>query len=61
MPPPSVGVQQEYNKFVWHNKFVVPRLSPKVLRHTVAEELRRRGIPDWEVSGQSGHKKGEDQ
>jgi integrase len=31
--------------------------APKVLRHTVATELRRRGVPDWEVSGQIGHKK----
>jgi integrase len=29
---------------------------PKVLRHTVATELRRRGVPGWEVSGQIGHK-----
>jgi integrase len=31
--------------------------APKVLRHTVATELRRRGVPHWEVSGQIGHKK----
>lgn len=31
--------------------------TPKVLRHTVATELRRRGVPHWEVSGQIGHKK----
>jgi integrase len=29
--------------------------SPKVLRHTVATELRRRGVPGWEVSGLLGH------
>ena len=33
--------------------------APKVLRHTVASELRRRGVPGWEVSGLIGHKKGE--
>ena len=32
--------------------------APKVLRHTVASELRRRGVPGWEVSGQLGHKTG---
>lgn len=32
---------------------------PKVLRHTVATELRRRGVPGWEVSGLLGHTKGE--
>ena len=32
--------------------------TPKVLRHTVATELRRRGVPQWDVSGQIGHKKG---
>ena len=31
--------------------------APKVLRHTVATELRRRGVPDWEASGLIGHKK----
>ena len=33
--------------------------APKVLRHTVASELRKRGVPGWEVSGLIGHKKGE--
>lgn len=32
---------------------------PKVLRHTVATELRRRGVAGWEVSGLLGHTKGE--
>ena len=32
--------------------------APKVLRHTVATELRRRGVPDWEASGMLGHRKG---
>jgi integrase len=31
--------------------------APKVLRHTVATELRRRGVPDWEAAGQLGHRK----
>jgi len=33
--------------------------APKVLRHTVASELRRRGVPGWEVSGLIGHKRGD--
>ncbi|WP_333679943.1 site-specific integrase, partial [Dyella sp.] len=31
--------------------------APKVIRHTVATEMRRRGVPSWEVSGQIGHKR----
>ena len=31
----------------------------RILRHTVGTELRRRGVPGWEVSGLLGHKKGE--
>lgn len=33
--------------------------APKILRHTVGTELRRRGVPGWDLSGQLGHKKGE--
>ncbi len=48
-------------KKTWANVRVAAGLpewfTPKVLRHTVATELRRRGVPDWEVSGQIGHKK----
>lgn len=29
--------------------------APKVLRHTVASELRRRGVPKWDVAGLLGH------
>ena len=32
---------------------------PKVLRHTVATELRRRGVSGWEVSALLGHTKGD--
>ena len=31
--------------------------SPYSLRHTMATELRRRGVPEWEVSGMLGHKR----
>nr|WP_294979199.1 tyrosine-type recombinase/integrase [uncultured Pseudomonas sp.] len=33
--------------------------SPRVLRHTVGTELRRRGVPGWDISGQLGHVRGE--
>jgi len=32
---------------------------PKVLRHTVATEMRRRGVSGWEVSALLGHTKGD--
>lgn len=28
---------------------------PTTIRHTIATELRRRGVPEWEVEGQLGH------
>ena len=28
---------------------------PKVLRHTVATEIRRQGVPQWELAGMLGH------
>jgi integrase len=31
-------------------------LSPKTFRHTVAVELRRRGVPEWECQGILGHR-----
>lgn len=47
----------------WHNARVAAGLpkwfTPRVLRHTVGTELRRRGVPGWDLSGQFGHKKGE--
>jgi len=47
-------------KKLWAKVRVAAKLpawfQPKVLRHTVATELRRRGVPGWEVSGQIGHK-----
>lgn len=35
--------------------------QPKILRHTVASELRKRGVPGWEVSALIGHSRGEAQ
>ena len=31
-------------------------LSPKTFRHTVAVELRRRGVSEWECQGILGHR-----
>jgi integrase len=31
-------------------------LSPKTFRHTIAVELRRRGVPEWECQGLLGHR-----
>jgi integrase len=31
-------------------------VSPYSIRHTMAKELRRRGVPPWEVQGMLGHK-----
>ncbi len=31
-------------------------VTPYTIRHTIATELRKRGVPPWEVSGLLGHK-----
>src|SRR3954453_6090070 len=33
-------------------------VSPYTPRHTIATELRKRGVPAWEVAGMLGHKSG---
>jgi len=33
--------------------------QPKILRHTFASEMRRRGVNGWETSGMLGHKRGD--
>ena len=33
-----------------------PDLVPYTIRHTMATELRKRGVPAWEVAGFLGHK-----
>jgi integrase len=33
-----------------------PELTPYVLRHTLATELRSRGVPEWECAGWLGHR-----
>lgn len=56
------GAQVESIKTTWRKIRAAAGLpawfAPKVLRHTVATELRRRGVPDWEASGLLGHRKG---
>lgn len=34
------------------------RVTPYNIRHTMAKELRRRGVPPWEIQGMLGHKMG---
>jgi len=53
------GEQTESIKTTWRKIRMRAKLpvwfAPKVLRHTVASELRRRGVPKWDVSGLLGH------
>jgi integrase len=57
------GEQVESIRTTWRKLVVKAGLptayAPRVLRHTVGTELRRRGVPGWDVSGQLGHVKGE--
>lgn len=57
------GQPVESIKTAWRGMVVDAGLPdwfvPKVLRHTVATELRKRGVSGWEVSGLLGHTKGE--
>jgi len=39
-------------------KGLPPRVTPYNIRHTMAKELRRRGVPPWEIQGMLGHKMG---
>ncbi len=34
-----------------------PEITPYSLRHTMATELRRQGVPPWEVEGMLGHRR----
>jgi len=36
-------------------KAVDPEVTPYVLRHTVATELRRQSVPEWDIAGYMGH------
>jgi integrase len=47
------------NETIWNRiGKSVPGATPYVLRHTVATEMRRQGVPHWDVSGYLGHKLG---
>lgn len=53
---PIGSIKNSWRKI--RNNAGLPRwFAPKVIRHTVATEMRRRGVPAWEVSGQIGHRK----
>lgn len=47
-------------KYVWNRLRVRAGLpddiTPYTCRHTVATELRKQGVPEWDVSGYLGHK-----
>ena len=53
------GEQTDSIKTTWRkiraNAKLPTWFAPKVLRHTVASELRRRGVPAWDVAGLMGH------
>jgi integrase len=53
------GARTDSIKTTWRKVRAAARLpvwfAPKVLRHTVASELRRRGVPEWDVAGLMGH------
>ena len=53
------GAQTDSIKTTWRKIRTRAKLpawfAPKVLRHTVASELRRRGVPEWDVAGLMGH------
>ena len=47
-------------KYIWNRLRVragLPdEITPYTCRHTVATELRKQGVPEWDVSGYLGHK-----
>ena len=50
------SVKKTFQRFPTHIKGLPVRVSPYSIRHTMAKELRRRGVPPWEVQGMLGHK-----
>lgn len=56
------GAQINSLKTTWRKLKINAKLplhwAPKILRHTVATELRRRGVPNWEAAGLLGHARG---
>ena len=53
------GLKTESIKITWRKlraQACLPAwFAPRVLRHTVASELRRLGVPEWDVKGVLGH------
>ena len=54
------GKQVRNCKYIWNRLRVragiAEEVTPYTIRHTVATELRRQGVPEWDVSGYLGHK-----
>lgn len=54
------GKQVKNTKYIWNRLRVRAKLpeeiTPYTVRHTVATELRRQGVAEWDVSGYMGHK-----
>ncbi len=50
------SVKKAFQRLPKIAKGLPERISPYCIRHTMAKELRRRGVPPWEVQGMLGHK-----
>jgi integrase len=51
---PVASVKKSFTKAAWGAG--LEDVSPYCLRHTMATELRARGVPEWEAMGMLGHK-----
>ena len=52
------SVKKTFQRLAGEIKGLPPRVTPYNIRHTMAKELRRRGVPPWEIQGMLGHKMG---
>ncbi len=52
-----VGSVKKTFKLAVRTAGLTSEISPYSLRHTMATELRRRGVPAWEVEGMLGHRR----
>ncbi len=50
------SVKKAFQRLPKIAKGLPERISPYCIRHTMAKELRRRGVLPWEVQGMLGHK-----
>ncbi|MEI9996882.1 MAG: tyrosine-type recombinase/integrase [Rhizomicrobium sp.] len=50
------SVKKAFQRLLKIAKGLPERISPYCIRHTMAKELRRRGVPPREVQGMLGHK-----